>query len=469
MTAEQDQSCNALSALQAIVGVEHVLVGQAAERWSTDWTGAYRAMPIAVVRPDSRDEVSAIVRLANTFRIPLVPVSGNTGLNGGAIGRDAIIISVDRMRRIREIRPQARVAVVEAGVIVSALDDAVGQYGLTFPLSFGAAGSSLIGGVLSTNAGGANVLRYGNARDLCLGLEVVLPDGQVLDLMTTLKKDNSGFDLRDLLIGSEGQLGIITAAVLRLHPRAGEQVTAILGMQDLSRAPALLNRLQDASGGAVTAFEFMSRSYMEKVQGHVQGARCFLETIYPATILVEMSTTREMDLGSLLETGLEEAMETGDVSDAVVAQNNGQQRDMWALREAAAEVAFHRHPVVDTDIAVPVDRVADYLEAIPQRMAEIDAGFDDIAVAHLGDGNIHYTVWPSCDDPAIEAAFRAAIDALAVEMGGTFSAEHGIGLSKLPSMARHKNRVALDVMRKIKTALDPNGILNPGKTLPAEI
>ncbi len=464
---EMDDRIQAVRAgLQAIVGSDQIFTGDETDRWSRDWTGQFEGRPLAVVRPASAGEVAAVLRLASQYHVPVVPIAGNTGLNGGAYGPDSILLSVERMNEIREIRRDARVAVVEAGVIVAALDSAAGQHGLTFPLAFGASGSAMIGGVLSTNAGGANVLRYGNVRDLCLGVEVVLADGRILDLMTALKKDNSGFDLRDLVIGAEGQLGIITAAIMKLHPKPVVHATALVALEDLRVAPALLNAFQDASGNAVTAYEFMSRSYVAGYEKLAPGTRRFFDASYPAILLVELASVRNEEMDEILETVLGEAMEKGAVADAVIAQSDTQRQDIWAMREAAAELAFEKHPVIDTDVAVPLDRIADYLERIPGLMAEIDPGFTDIAVAHFGDGNIHYTVWPSKSDPDVEAALRAAIDALSVEMDGTFSAEHGIGICKMPSMARHKNAPALDVMRAIKTALDPLGILNPGKTLP---
>ncbi|WP_191569443.1 FAD-binding oxidoreductase [Paracoccus yeei] len=457
-----------IRALSAIVGPAQVLTGTAAAPWDSDWTGQYRGKPLAVVRPADRDQVAALLRLANARMLPVVPVSGNTGLNGGALGTGAIVISLARMNRIREIRPNARVAVVEAGVIVDSLNAAAEEHGLIFPLAFGASGSAMIGGVLSTNAGGANVLRYGNARDLCLGLEAVLPDGRVLDLMQALHKNNSGFDLRDLLIGAEGQLGIITAAVMKLHPRPVERVTATVAMPALEPAPALLNRLQDTSGGAVVAFEFMPRSF---IKGHLAlkpDAREPFDAPHPVNLLVELAATHSGGLDAVLEGVLAERMEAGEVSDAVIAQNEAQRREMWARREAAAEIAFARHPVLDTDIAVPIDRVADYLRRIEPRLRAIDAGCEVLSVAHLGDGNIHYTCWPSRDDAALKAGLRAEIDRLAIEMNGTFSAEHGVGLSKLAPMARYKDPVALQAMRAIKAALDPRDVLNQGKTIPAE-
>lgn len=456
-----------VQSLSEIVGPSHVLTGGDCARWASDWTGGYQAQPLAVVRPASRDEVSAILRLASQHRLPVVPVSGNTGLVGGGLADGAVMLSVERMNRIRDIRPDARIATVEAGVVVAALDAAAEEHGLTFPLSFGAAGSAMIGGVLSTNAGGANVLRYGNTRDLCLGLEVVLADGRVLDLMTALHKNNSGLDLRNLMIGAEGQLGIITAAVMKLHPRPVQQATAMVAMPSLDRAPDLLNALQDASGGAVVAFEFMPRSFIEGHLAVIPDAREPFDAPHPVNLLVEMAATRDSGLSDVMEQVLSDWMERQEVTDAVLAQNEAQRREMWARREAAAEIAFHRKPFIDTDIAVPLNRVADYLRDIEPLLHAIDPDCSGLSVAHLGDGNIHYTCFPSRDDRLLKSALRAQIDQLAIEMGGTFSAEHGVGLSKLAPMARFKDPVALEMMRAVKQAFDPLGILNPGKTLPA--
>ncbi|RWR27614.1 FAD-binding oxidoreductase [Sinirhodobacter populi] len=453
-----------INALAAIVGPANVLTGADTARWSRDWTGDYEGVPLAVVRPANRDEVSAVLRFANENGIPVVPVSGNTGLNGGARGTDAIVLSVERMNRIREIRPAARVAVVEAGVVIDALNAAAEEHGLIFPLSFGASGSALIGGVLSTNAGGSNVIRYGNTRDLCLGLEIVLADGRVMDLMQALHKNNSGFDLRDLMIGAEGQLGIITAAVMKLSPRPADRVTAMVAMEDLDPATDLLNDLQDASDNAVVAFEFMPRGFIE---GHLEinpAAREPFDARHPVNLLVELTATRPGGMDEVLEEVLANWMERGIVTDAVIAQNEAQRREMWARRESSAEISFRKHPVIDTDIAVPREMVARYLREIEPRLRAVDPDCEMFSVAHLGDGNIHYNVYPT--DAALMAPLRAEIDALAMEMDGTFSAEHGVGISKLAPMARYKDPVALDVMRAIKAALDPKGILNPGKTLP---
>ncbi|MFC0199881.1 FAD-binding oxidoreductase [Paracoccus rhizosphaerae] len=455
-----------VQALAGIVGQANVASGADAAPWASDWTGQYHGEPLAVARPADRDQVAAILRLAGARGLPVVPVSGNSGLNGGAMGQGAIMLSLDRMRRIREINPRARTAVVEAGVIVAALDAAAETHDLTFPLAFGASGQAMIGGVLSTNAGGANVLRYGNTRDLCLGLEVVLADGRVLDLMQALHKNNSGLDLRDLVIGAEGQLGIVTAAVVKLHPRPSQRVTAMVAMPALDRATDLLNALQDASGNAVVAFEFMPRAFID---GHLAlrtDAREPFDAPHPVNLLVELAAARQGNLAEVLEEVLAARLEDGTVSDAVIAASEAQRQEMWSRREAAAEIAFARRPVLDTDIALPRDCVADFLRDVEPLLTAIDPGCQVLSVAHLGDGNIHYTCWPSRDDAALKDALRAEIDRLAVAMNGTFSAEHGVGLSKLGSMSRHKDPVALEVMRAIKDALDPQGILNPGKTIP---
>lgn len=455
-----------IEALSDIVSPSQVLTGADMAPWCSDWTGQYRGQPLAVLRPANRDEVAAILRLAQARGIAIVPVSGNTGLNGGAKADGAIALSLDRMNHIREIRPQSRIAIVEAGVIIDALNAECEAHDLFFPLMFGASGSARIGGVLSTNAGGANVLRYGNTRDLCLGLEVVLADGRVLDLMTALHKNNSGFDLRNLMIGAEGQLGVITAAIVKLHPLPAHRQTAMVAMESLHHAPALLNALQDASGGAVEAFEFMPRSFIEGHMSLKPDAREPFDAPHAVNLLVELASPQDGALGDTLESVLGDWLEQGHISDAVIAQNQTQRREFWVRREAAAEIAFSRKPFIDTDIALPVDAVADYLERIEPALRAIDPDCAVLSVAHLGDGNIHYTCWPSADDAALKGRLRATIDQMAVDMAGTFSAEHGVGLSKLSAMEKHKDPVAQDVMRAIKTALDPAGILNPGKTVP---
>ncbi len=465
-----------INKLKAIVGDVHVLRGTDMARYSHDFTQSYHWTPLAVVRPANTHEVSQIVTLANETGTPVVPISGNTGLAGGARAEGAIMLSLERMNAIREIRPEARIAVVEAGVVLANLRSTAEEHGLMFPLTFGAQGSAMIGGNLATNAGGSNVLRYGNTRDLVLGIEVVLPTGEVMDLMSELHKDNSGYNLKHLLIGAEGTLGVITAAVLKLVPKPRAYATAMVAVPALDQALSLLNRLQQATGGAVEAFEYMPRAYIERHLEMIKGAREPFEAPHEINILVEVGATapRDADPGpdgqppivSYFESVLSGMFETGDVIDAVVAQNETQRREMWARREAAAEVSLSHQPVQNNDIAVPLDKVDTFLSRANAMLQQVDPGARAMVVSHLGDGNVHYAVWPKSQDPARVDSIMEAVEEIVLELGGSFSAEHGIGTSKLPSMARRKNAQAMAAMRAIKAALDPNGILNPGKVLP---
>ncbi len=462
--------------LTGIVGASNVLTGPDMARFSEDITGKYASAPLAVLRPGSTGEVSRILALAHQTGTPVVPVSGNTGLVGGTQAKGGLMLSLDRMNAIREIRPAARIAVVEAGVILSRLHEAVEAHGLVFPLSFGAKGSALIGGALSTNAGGSNVVRYGSTRGLCLGLEVVLADGQVMDLMTELHKDNSGYDLKDLFIGSEGTLGVITGAVLRLFPQPRAYATAMVAAAGLPQALTLLNRLQEATGGAVEAFEYMPRRFIEKHLATIPGAREPFADPHEVNIMVEVGATAprdarpgpdgEVPIATYLQETLAAAIEDGLVLDAAVAQSEAQRAEIWARREAAAEITMDGRVTVDTDIAFAPDLVPEFFDLVAAGLARLDPAAETMAVAHLGDGNIHYTVYPTTQDPAAHQALLEMIEGVTLDLGGSFSAEHGIGLSKLGAMRRHKDVAALEAMRAIKSALDPTGILNPGKVLP---
>ncbi|WP_137702512.1 FAD-binding oxidoreductase [Marimonas lutisalis] len=462
--------------LRAIVGAAHVLQDTDTARYSHDFTHTYSWAPMAVVRPANTSEVAQIVKLANETGTPIVPVSGNTGLAGGARAEGAIMLSLERMNRIREIRPEARMAIVDAGVVLADIRAAAEEHGLIFPLTFGAQGSAMIGGNLSTNAGGSNVLRYGNTRDLVLGIEAVLPNGEVMDIMSELHKDNSGYNLKHLLIGAEGTLGIITGAVLKLVPKPRAYASAMVAAPSLDGALSLLNRLQEATGGAVEAFEYMPRSYIEQHLKVVSGAREPFDAPHDVNIFVEVGATAPRDaepgpdgkppITAYFETVLEELFEEGAVLDAVVAQNEAQRREMWARREAAAEVTLSRQPIQNNDVAVPLDKVASFLERAHAMLERTDPGAIPMVVSHLGDGNVHYAVWPQSQDPETFDAIMEGVEEIVLDLGGSFSAEHGIGTSKLPSMARRKNKVALAAMRAIKAALDPNGIMNPGKVLP---
>ncbi len=462
--------------LTALLGAAQVLTGSDLDRYRGDWTTHYTSAPLAVVRPGSTEEVAAVMRLAARHKTPVIPVSGRTGLVGGAMTEGGLVLSVERLNRIREVRQAARIAIVEAGVVLQRLHEAAGAQGLYFPLWFGARGSAMIGGVLSTNAGGSNVLRYGSTRALCLGLEVVLPDGRVLNLMSALHKNNSGYDLRQLFIGAEGTLGIITAAVMRLVPRPRAYATATLAARSLPDALTLLNRLQEASGGAVEAFEYMPASYMRRLAEARPDIRLPFERRYDTNILVEVGATTPRDatpapdgtlpVVALLEATLARMIEEGAVLDAEIAQSEAQRLAMWQRRELASEITFARKPAIDTDIALPLDLVPEFYTRIEARLPDLDPGCEALSVCHLGDGNVHFTVFPSRDDPALRDAVVEAVEDVVQALGGSFSAEHGVGLSKLNSMARRKDPVALEVMRALKAAQDPQNLMHPGKVIP---
>ena len=463
-----------LAALATLLGPAHVLTGPDMARYTSDWTTHYTARPMAVVRPGSTAEVAAVVKLAALHNTPIVPSSGRTGLVGGSMTEGGLMVTVERLNRIRDVRPGTRIAIVEAGVILQRLHEAADAEGLYFPLWFGARGSAMIGGVLSTNAGGSNVLRYGSTRALCLGLEVVLPDGRILDLMSELHKNNAGYDLRQLFIGAEGTLGIITAAVMKLVPRPRAHATATLAARSLPDALQLLNRLQAASGGAVEAFEYMPATYMRRLSEQRPDVRLPFDRRYDTNILVEIGATAPRDadplpdgtvpITALLEETLAQMIEEGAVLDAEIAQTEAQRLAMWQRRELAAEITIARQPAVDTDIALPLDLVPEFYDRIHARLPQIDPGCETLSVCHLGDGNVHFTVYPTREglyDTIVEA-----VEDVVQDLHGSFSAEHGVGLSKLNTMARRKDPVALDVMRAIKTALDPQNLMNPGKVIP---
>jgi len=465
--------------LRSIVGAKYVLTGDDTAPWSRDWTGKYVWSPAMVVRPSTTEDVSRVMQVCCASNQPVVPVGGHTGLTGATSADGAVMVVLDRLNTIRQIKPEAGIAVVEAGVVLQSLSEAAEEQGMLFPMTFGARGSARIGGILSTNAGGSNVLRFGSTRDLCLGIEAVLPDGQIVDLMSELRKDNTGYDLKNLLIGAEGTLGLITAAVMKLVPVPTVRVTGMLALESLDLALSVLNTLQQATGGGVEAFEFMPRTYIERHVSMVADAREPFANPYPVNILMEVGSTRPDDaksgedgttkLATLVQETLADQLSSGVVSDAVIASSEAQRADMWKRREMAAEITFDGSPVIDTDIALPLDRLAEFVPRMEEQVQSLDPGAGILMVSHLGDGNIHYTVYPTSTDADLKDRVVTALEDLVNEMGGSFSAEHGIGISKLPSMARQKDSVALDMMRSVKQALDPKGLMNPGKVLPGSV
>lgn len=458
------------------LGADYVLTGKDTERWSSDWQGIYTWTPLAVLRPLSTAEVSSAVKIANEKGHKIVPVSGMTGLAGGAFADGAIMISLDRMNKIEQIRPEARIAIVEAGAILSNIHDATDKYDLVFPLTFGAKGSACIGGNLSTNAGGSNVVRYGNTRDLCLGVEVVMPNGDIMNLMSELHKDNSGFNLKHLVIGAEGTLGVITRAVLKLFPKPKAFATAMVAVPSLKDALGLLNRLQQDTGGAVEAFEFMPQSYFDHLTKLKPETRAPFSDRYDVNVLIEIGSTIQAECtpnedGSVplihnFETLLGELFEDELLLDAVIAKNEAERQEMWLRREAAAEVQLHNPPFVNNDVAVPLDKLAEFYDVAHDRVWAILPDAVIHTIAHLGDGNLHFVVELGVQNAHLKNDVMEAVEDVVLQYDGSFSAEHGIGLSKLPSMMRRKDPVALAAMRAIKQALDPDNIMNPGKLLP---
>lgn len=482
-TAPQTSYASFLDACVGVLGPSQLIV-EADERapFETDWLGQNSAAAIAVAFPQSTAEVAQIVSLCAQEGIAVVPQGGRTGLAAGAVptsNRPTLILSLSRMSRIRSIDVQGRVAIAEAGVVLETLQNAVGEHDLVFPLMFGARGSCMIGGALSTNAGGSNVLRYGTARALCLGIEAVLPDGSIIDTLQGLRKDNTGYNLRDLLIGAEGTLGIITAATVQLFAQPVAQATAFVSLRSLQDAPALLNKLQDRTGGAVEAFEYMPQPVIDVI------CQAFPQTQPPLSgnvetgLLIEVASPRQIDaeeteagtprLNADLLSVLVEAMETGDVLDAIVATSQRQRNALWAMRESVLESITHAGAAYHFDLALPLQNVASFVSDMDAEIA--DLGFRTLTIGHLGDGNLHYALAAPAgvdfDSLPLADARTAVLDRLA-DMGGSFSAEHGIGQSKLDLMRRQKQPSQLTAMQTIKRAIDPKNIMNPGKLIPMD-
>ncbi len=434
----------------------------------------YRGAAPAVVRPSTVEEVARIVALCAAEKIPIVPQGGNTGLCGAATpdgsGRE-LVLSLTRLDRVREVDPLNYTITVEAGVILADVQKAAAEADRLFPLSLGGEGTARIGGNLSTNAGGTGVLRYGNARDLALGLEVVLPDGRVWDGLSALRKDNTGYDLKHLFIGAEGTLGIITAAVLKLFPRPRALETALVAIDDPAAAVELLARARAATGDRVTAFELILRLPFELVLAEIAGARDPFDDVHPCYVLFELSSgAARDDVRGLMESVLAEAMEDGLVRDAVIAESGAQAADFWKIRETLPEAQKRHGASVKHDISVPVSRIPAFMaEAAAAAEAAVD-GVRVCAFGHVGDGNLHYNMsQPVGTDPATflerEGEINAIVHDAAARHGGSISAEHGIGQLKRDALIQYKPGVAIDLMRRIKQALDPDNLMNPGKVL----
>ena len=465
--------------LRAIVGDKGLIVDEQGKHpYVTDWRESSVGNALAVVRPANTQEVADVVRLCAAEKVSVVPQGGNTGLVGGSIpqekGRE-IVLSLNRMPRITNIHPIGYTMTVEAGVILKTIQETAAANDRLFPLSLAAEGSCSIGGNLSTNAGGVQVLHYGNARQLVLGLEVVTPQGEIWNGLRALKKDNTGYDLRDLYLGAEGTLGIITRAVLKLWPKPKDVATAWVAVPSPEAAVALLSGAHAASEDNVTSCELMGRQGIDLVLQHIPGATDPLAERHDWYVLLEWSSTRarrdgenQGGLREKMEAYLGEAMEQGLVLDATIAQNETQARALWALRENHTEASKKEGPSVKHDISVAVSRIPSFVTDGLAAMRKALPEGRPVTFGHVGDGNLHFNCqapvgWDKARFTPHARTVTAAIYDLVVSYGGSISAEHGIGLLKVDELAHYRSQVEIDTMRTIKRALDPQNLMNPGK------
>lgn len=439
--------------------------------WLTDWRRRFQGAAAAMASPATAAEVAAVIRLCGTHRVPVVPQGGNTSMVGGATppaAGGALLLSLRRMNRIRKLDPEAGIVVAEAGVILSNLHEAALAQGMRFPLSLGAKGSATIGGLCSTNAGGTQVLRFGTMRGLVLGIEAVLPDGSVLDSLAPLKKDNRGPDLKQLLIGAEGTLGVITAATLKLVPEAPETLTAWIGAESPQAALKLLRRLERAEL-AVESFEVLPDDTLATVLRHIPGTRAPLAAPASWNSLIEV--TGPANLRAAVEPVLAAALDDGLVVDGVIAESHAQAEGFWRIRRSIAEAERADGPILQHDISIPVDAMPDFMLSVAAATEQRFSGTRASAFGHLGDGNVHFHVRaPEGAGADWVAAQSGAISGFVYEMvvaaGGSISAEHGIGQMKLAEFARLTDPARLHALRALKAAFDPLGLMNPGKLIP---
>ncbi|HYB08935.1 MAG TPA: FAD-binding oxidoreductase [Alphaproteobacteria bacterium] len=464
---------DALDEIKAAVGPKG-WIDDAAEMapYLVDERRIYHGQSPLVVRPASCDEVAGVLRVCHRRRIPVVPQGGNTGMVGGATPHERggeIVLSLARLNRIREIDPLNYTMTAEAGCILANLQKAAEAADRLFPLSLGAEGSCTIGGNISTNAGGVAVLRYGNARELVLGLEAVLPDGRIWNGLTALRKDNTGYDLKQLFIGGEGTLGVVTAAVLKLFPRPREVVTTFVAVPTLQASIEFLAQAREGSGDQLSAFELMPRFGLELDMQHLPGVSDPLQKPYEHYVLLEFSTPDSAaNLKGRVETLFERAFEKGVVLDATIAASAAQAKALWRIREGIPEAQKADLGGIKHDVSVPVSRIAEFIAAAKAACEEYEPAVRVLAFGHVGDGNVHFNLCrpPGADPAAFQGrseAFNRIVYDIVARMGGSISAEHGIGRLKREELAHYTATIELDAMRAIKRALDPQNIMNPGK------
>ena len=446
--------------------------------YAEDWRGRYHGNAGCVVLPSHTDQVAAIVRACVEARVPVVPQGGNTSLCEGAIPRDGerawVVISLARMRRIRSLDVANNSMVVDAGCLLANVQQAAADHGRLYPISLGAEGSCQVGGTIATNAGGTGVLRYGNTRDNILGLEVVLPDGRILDGLRGLRKNNTGLDLKHLFVGSEGTLGVITGATLKLHPLPTAYATAWVAVPSPQAALDLLGQFQARAGAELTAYEMLNKLQLDIVVAYVENRRAPVAGGHPWHVLIELAGSGgEAALIAAMQAVLEQGLDAGRVIDAVVATSSAQRDAWWDVRHSVTEGNKKAGMGIVTDPAVPVSAVPAFIERATEAAQRVLPGAPIIIVAHLGDGNVHFIPqatfeqWTSWSDPhAMALRIKHAVNEVAHALGGTFSAEHGIGQALTDEMAIYKSPVEIDLMRAIKSVIDPLDLFNPGRVLP---
>jgi FAD/FMN-containing dehydrogenase len=468
-----------LDRFAAIVGENHVLRDASdLAPHLVEGRGLYQGSSPMLLKPGSVEEVSAILKLASETGTPIVPQTGNTGLVGGQTPRTGgsdLIVSLERMNRIRDVDPVANVLVADAGAILADVQKAAEAVDRLFPLSLGSEGSCRIGGNLSTNAGGTAVLAYGNTRQLCLGLEVVLPTGEIWDGLRRLKKDNTGYDLRDLFIGAEGTLGIITGAVLKLFPQPVGHQVALAGLNSPADALKLFERASNLCGTALTGFELMPRIGIEFVTRHTEGVRDPLSEPHPWYALIDISTSDSAETAdSMVQSLLEQGFEAGLIRDAVIASSVAQQKALWHMRESMSDAQKPEGGSIKHDVSVPISKIPAFMAEAEQAVLAAIPGARVCAFGHLGDGNIHYNISQpisadmEADKPVFIGRWReinAIVHGMVLAAGGSISAEHGIGQLKRDELAHIRSPIEMDLMRRIKQAFDPAGIMNPGKVV----
>ena len=441
-------------------------------RYLEEPRGRYAGQTTLMAVPQTVEQVATIVRLANQASIGIVPYGGGTGLVGGQVAPDGprpLILSLERMNAIRSVHPSENVLVAEAGAILANIQTAAADVNRLFPLSLASEGTAQIGGNLATNAGGVNVLRYGNTRDLCLGIEAVLPDGSIWNGLSRLRKDNTGYDLRNLLIGSEGSLGIITAASLKLSPRPAAEGTAVFVVEDPQAAISLLAEARSQLGDSISAFELIHRQGLEFLRDYLPSVRLPFEQDFEWCVLIEVGLARGLDPQDALETLFEAGLEQGWVSDGLIAQSLGQRQEFWSVREHIPEANRLVGSVSSHDISVPISLVPEFITRAGEVIAELGPMLVN-CFGHLGDGNLHYNVFPEtgktrADYLDVRDLVKVAVHDLVDELGGSISAEHGIGRLKTADLEKYGDPAKLAAMRAIKAALDPIGIMNPGVVL----